>query len=207
MLRNILAGLAATTTVMLTACATTSFHSTWRNPTAEPLNFRGEKVAAFILSEEEAIRYGAEEALAREITAHGAVGVPAYTLVPKELVGNEEKVRELLEKAEVVGVVALRPVARKQALTPTLATYRDSPYYLPPFWGPGFWGWGWGGAYDGYLRLDTILVVETLVYSVAQNRLVWASQSQTTNPSAVGSFIHELSNTVGTEMEKQGLLG
>jgi hypothetical protein len=73
------------------------------------------------------------------------------------------------------------------------------------FWGPGFWGGGrgWGGAHDGY----TTLVLETLVYNLPQDKLVWASQSQTMNLSRVGSFIHELSNKVGTEMQKQGLLG
>jgi hypothetical protein len=50
-------------------------------------------------------------------------------------------------------------------------------------------------------------VVETLVYSLPQNALVWATQSETTNPSNIGPFIHELSKKVGTEMEKQGLLG
>ena len=39
------------------------------------------------------------------------------------------------------------------------------------------------------------------------NKLVWASQSRTTNPSKVGPVIHELSRKIGDEMEKQGLLG
>jgi hypothetical protein len=112
------------------------------------------------------------------------------------------------EEADVEGVVALRPRAWDKSLTADLGTYWGSPRYAS-FWGPGFWGWGWGwgGAHDGYLRVDTILVVETLVYSLPQGKLVWASQSQTMNPSQVGPFIHELSTKVGTEMEKQGLLG
>ena len=39
------------------------------------------------------------------------------------------------------------------------------------------------------------------------NKLVWASQSQTMNPSEVGPFIHELSRMVGAGMERQGVLG
>jgi len=49
--------------------------------------------AALVLSEEEPLRYAAEDALAREIRAHGAVGVPAYTLLPKGLVRDREKAR------------------------------------------------------------------------------------------------------------------
>jgi hypothetical protein len=194
--------------VTLLACATTTFHSTWKNPAAEPLNLRGKRVAALILSEEEALRFAAEDALAREITAHGGVGVPSYKLLPKGLVRDQEKARELLEKAAVEGVVALRPRAWDRSLTADLGTYWGSPRYAS-FWGPGFWGWGWGwgGVHDGYVRVDAILVVETLVYSLPQGKLVWASQSQTMNPSQVGPSIHELSTKVGTEMEKQSLLG
>ena len=97
----------------------------------------------------------------------------------------------------------MRQVAKEKELS---GSFWSNPGYSS-FWGPGLWGggWGWGGG-DGYLRTDTILVVETLVYSLPQNKLVWASQSQTLNPTQVGPFIHELSKTIGTEMEKQGLL-
>jgi hypothetical protein len=198
-------GLVATAGVTLMACASaSSFHSTWRNPSTEQLNLEGKKVAALVLSEDEAIRYRAEDALAREISAHGGVGVPAYTLVPKDLVHNKEKAREILEQANVEGVVAMRAVAWNKALLPNLGTHWGSPQ-SGSFWGPEFWSWS--GDYDGSLRLDTVLIVETLVYSLSQNKLVWASQSRTTNPSKLGPVIHELSRKIGAEMEKQGLLG
>jgi hypothetical protein len=197
--------LAAAAAVTLTACASTSsFHSTWRNPSVEPPNLKGMKVAALVLSDDEALRHGTEDALAREISARGGVGVPAYTLLPKDVVQNKERARELLEQAGVEGVVVIRAVAWNKALLPNLGTYWGSPHN-GSFWGPGFWGWD--GAHDGYPRLDTIVIVETLVYSLSQNKLVWASQSQTTNPSKVGPVIHELSKKIGTEMEEQGLLG
>jgi hypothetical protein len=192
--------LAATAAVTLAACATTSLQSTWKNPAAAPLNLKGKKVVALVVVDEEALRYAAEDQAAREITAHGAVGIPAYTLVPQAQIRDKERARAIFEKEGIEGVVVLRTIAKEKALT---GSFSGSPGY-GSFWGPGFWGGGgWG---DGYLRTDTILVVETLVYSLEQNKLVWASQSQTTNPTQVGSFIRELGKTIGTEMEKQGLL-
>jgi hypothetical protein len=193
--------LAATAAVTLAACATTSLQSTWKNPAAAPLNLKGKKVVALVVVDEEALRYAAEDQAAREITAHGAVGIPAYTLVPQAQIRDKERARAIFEKEGIDAVVVLRTIAKEKALT---GSFSGSPGY-GSFWGPGFWGGGgWG---DGYLRTDTILVVETLVYSLEQNQLVWASQSQTTNPTQVGSFIRELGKTIGTEMEKQGLLG
>jgi hypothetical protein len=192
--------LAATAAVTLAACATTSLQSTWKDPTAAPLNLKGKKVVALVVTDEEALRYPAEDEAAREITAHGGVGVPAYTLLPQAQIRNKERARAIFEKEGIEAVVVVRPVAKEKELS---GSFSSNPGYSS-FWGPGFWGGGWGG--DGYLRTDTILIVETLVYSLQQNKLVWASQSETMNPTQVGSFMRELSKTLGTEMEKQGLL-
>jgi hypothetical protein len=188
------------------ACASTSFVSSWRNPAAEPGSFKGQKVAALVVSKEEGVRYGAEDALARELTARGAVGIAAYSLIPKELVQDKDKAKEFMEKANVVGVVAMRVVGKDKEITQTPGTYWGGPAYAT-FWGGGYYGWGWGGVYDpGYLRTDTIVTVEILVYSLAQNKLVWAGQSETTNPSKVGPFVKELTAKAAAEMKKQGLI-
>jgi hypothetical protein len=188
------------------ACASTSFVSSWRNPAAEPGSFKGQKVAALVVSKEEGVRYGAEDALARELTARGAVGIAAYSLIPKELVQDKDKAKEFMEKANVVGVVAMRVVGKDKEITQTPGTYWGGPAYAT-FWGGGYYGWGWGGVYDpGDLRTDTIVTVEILVYSLPQNKLVWAGQSETTNPSKVGPFIKELTAKAAAEMKKQGLI-
>ena len=91
--------LVVTAAVAAAACASTSFNSTWRNPAAEPGNFQGQKVAALVMSTDQSVRFGAEDALARELTARGAVGIAAYSLIPKELTQDKEKAKEFLEKA------------------------------------------------------------------------------------------------------------
>ena len=206
MFRSTKAGLVALAALTAAACASTTFNSTWKAPGAGPLNFKGKKVVALVVSKEEGVRYGAEDALAREITKQGAVGMPAYGMVPKELTQDKEKAKAFLEKAGVVGVVAMRVVGKDQEISSSPATYYASPYYST-FWGGGFYGYGWSGVYDpGYVRTDTIVSVETLVYSLEQNKLVWAGRSETTNPEKVGPFIQELTAGAAKEMKKQGLI-
>jgi hypothetical protein len=206
MLRAATRTLLATAAVAAVACASTTFHSTWRNPAAEPGNFKGQKVCALIVSKEEGVRYGAEDALAHELTKRGAVGIAAYTLVPRELIQDKDKAREFLEKAGVKGVVAMRVVGKDKEITSSPGAYYATPYYSS-FWGPGYWGWSWGGVYSpGYIQTETKVIVETLVYSLPQNKLVWAGQSETTNPSKVGPFIQDLVSKAAAEMKKQGLI-
>jgi hypothetical protein len=202
-MRSALVTAAAATAV---ACASTSFNSTWKNPAAEPGNFKGKKVAALIVSKEEGVRYGAEDALARELTARGAVGIAAYSLIPKELIQDKDKAKEFLEKADVAGVVAMRVVGKDKEISSSPGGYWGGPAYAT-FWGAGYYGYGWGAVYSpSYIQTDTIVIVETLVYSLPQNKLVWAGQSETTNPSKVGPFIQELVRKAAAEMEKQGLI-
>ncbi len=195
----VLLALAATT-----ACATTSFNSTWKAPDAKPVVLSGQKVVAFVLTKNEASRRAAEDALAREITAGGAQGVPSYTLIAAAAAPDEAKAKAQIEGAGATGVVVMRPVDTSKEVVAT-STYMGPSY--GPYWG-GYYGYGWGGAWGGGVdvRTNTIVTVETLVYSIPQNKLIWAGQSNTTNPSKVDAFVRELATAARREMKKAGLL-
>jgi hypothetical protein len=206
MLRSTRQVLAVTAALAAAACASTSFVSTWKNPAAEPGNFQGQKVAALVMSTDQAVRFGAEDALARELTARGAVGISAYGLIPKELIQDKDKAKEFMEKANVAGVVAMRVLGKDKEITQSPGMYYAAPTYAS-FWGAGYYGFGWAGVYSpGYIQTDTIVTVEILVYSLKQDKLVWAGQSETTNPSKVGPFIKDLTAKAAAEMKKQGLI-
>ncbi len=192
--------------VMLSACATTSFVSTWKAPDAKALQLSGAKVAAVVMISNEAARRAAEDALAREITAHGAQGVAMYTIQPEARPNNEQAVRAAVEGAGVAGAVVMRPVGKEKEVVATPVAY-GGPMY-GGYWG-GYYGYGWGSpyAYGGTeIRTDTIVSIETLVYSLRQNKLVWAGQSRTTNPTGVDQLVKETSAAVALELQKQGLI-
>jgi hypothetical protein len=191
---------------MLSACATTGFVSTWKAPDAQPLQLSGAKVAAVVMIGNEAARRAAEDALAREITARGAQGVAMYTIQPEARPDNEQAVRAAVEGAGVAGAVVMRPVGKEKEVVATPVAY-GGPMY-GGYWG-GYYGYGWGSpyAYGGTeIRTDTIVSIETLVYSLRQNKLVWAGQSRTTNPTGVDQLVKETSTAVALELQKQGLI-
>ena len=57
------------------------------------------------------------------------------------------------------------------------------------------------------VRTDTVVTVETLVYSLKQHKLVWGGQSRTTNPNKVDDFVSEVAMTAAKELRKEGLIG
>jgi hypothetical protein len=75
------ASLAILAALSLSACSQ-GLVASWKAPNAAPFEMNGEKVAAAVLVEDESLGRAAEDALARELSGRGAVGIPMYTLHP-----------------------------------------------------------------------------------------------------------------------------
>ncbi len=189
--------------LVFSACASTPFVSSWRAPDAEPLQIVGAKVAAVAMMNQVASRRAAEDAIARELTARGAVGVPMYTIYPNESPSDEPAARAALEREGFTGLVVFRPVSTEHEIVST-PTYWGPGYSM--YWG-GYYGYGWGMPwYGAEVHTNTVVSVETLVYSLRQNMLVWGGQSTTTNPSSVDRLVRDTAEKVTKELERQGLL-
>jgi hypothetical protein len=196
-------GLAAVAALGYGGCASTPFVSSWRAPDAEPLQIEGAKVAAVAMMDQVASRRAAEDAIARELTARGAIGVPMYMIYADEDPTDEPAARAALEREGYTGLVVFRPVGTEQEIVATPA-YIDPAYSV--YWG-GYHGYGWGMPWYGpEIRTYSIVSVETLVYSLRQNKLVWGGQSTTRDPSSVDRWVHDTARKVVKELERQRLL-
>jgi hypothetical protein len=184
--------------------STTTFVSSWKSPTAQPLHMQGAKVAAVVLMSDLAARRAAEDKLASELTARGAQGVPMYSIMEQPNVEGEPIARDALEKAEVQGVVVMHPTGSQQQAK-TAAEYGQAPY--DTYWS-GYYAYGWASPYPSSPTpsYDTVVSVETLIYSLKQNQLVWAGTSKTTNPASVNDLIAELATATAGELSHLALL-
>jgi len=198
--------LPATLAVSILAAALLSadvkFTSAWRSSEAGTVSFAGKKVAALVISGDDSLRVPGEEALARELAARGLQSVATYRIAPKEELQSADRARPWFERSNVEGVVALRPV-RKDSRTSYNTEMWLNPYYSS-FW--GYYGYGWGNTFVfGSADRDTIVVVETTIYSVSQNRLLWAAVSESKNPGALHKVIEDIVKESVKELHKQGL--
>lgn len=196
--------LAAVAALGLSGCATTSFQSTWRNPEAQPVTIAGLKIAAVVMTRNAVNRHPAEAALAAEITKRGAIGIPSYTILKDENPADPAAAQKELVASGVDGIITMRVIARDRQTTYVPGQWTNDPHYHT--WA-GYWGHGWGQVYEaGYLQTDTFVSVETTVYSVVQNKLLWAGMSETINPSRADALVRELADRVAGQLEKEGLL-
>ena len=181
-------------------CSIMSFKSTWRDPTAQPVALRGQKVAAFVMTPNESTRRAGEDVLARELSARGVVGVPGYQLVGPQPAHDSEALRSKLEQAGMDGSVIMRIVDRRQEVN----YVPGGPSYASMY---GYWDYGWAMVgTPGYLQTDTIVSVETLVYAVKNDKLLWGGISETIDPINMDSFITSIAKATSKEMTKSGLI-
>ena len=188
--------------ISVSAHAGTKYKTTWRASEVGPQSFAGKKVAAVVISDDESLRMSSEEALVRELAARGVEGVPAYRIVPKEALRKAETARPFFERAGLEGVIVLRPVSvdREQTYTPDTWAM---PYY-GSLW--GYYGYGWGSVTSGgYITNTTVLTVETLIFSIAKDRLIWAGVSETEDPKNAQRVVADLVKSAAKELKKQGL--
>ncbi len=189
------------------ACSATSFTSTWKAPDAQPVQLKpGDKVVAFVMANSSSMRRAGEANLADELNARGLVGIPGYTLVAEGDVQDEAKAKAAIEASGAVAAVVMRPMGSEKEVSSTPGMYYGGAGY-GSFYGGGYYGHGWGGMYDpGQIRTDTYVSIETLVYDLRQNKLVWAGRTRTMNPSNVEGFIKELATAVGKELRSDGVI-
>jgi hypothetical protein len=199
--------------LLLAGCASTSFTSVWKAPDAQPLQFKaGDKVVAMVVADSTGLRRSGEANLADELDRRGLEGVPAYTLIRDSDIKDEAKARAAIEASGAVGVVLMRPMGKEQKVSSTPSMYYGASYYGSPYyggmWGGGYYGYGWGGGiYDpGTIRTDTYVSIETVIYDLRQNKLVWAGQTKTMNPEDVEGFVTELATAVSKELRESGLV-
>jgi hypothetical protein len=201
--------LAAGTLALLPAMALAGgpkFTSTWKAPEASTTTFAGKKIAALIISHDQDLRMAGEEALVRELAELGlAQGIATYRIIPREELADADKAKGWYERAGVEGIVSMRLVSADVRKTWTPSMWVSSSYST--LW--GYYPYGWGSAYavgPGTTREDTLAVIETLVFSVPADKLLWAGVTETTNPKDAATVIGSVVDATVKEMTKQGLL-
>jgi hypothetical protein len=193
----------STFALVITAAASlgaVKFTSTWGAPDAKGLSFKGQKVAALVISDDQSLRMSGEEALARELTSRGIQGVAAYRAIPREELKDPERAKAWFAKDQVAGVVTLRPVAQDKVKRYPPDIWA-TPYYST-FW--GYYPYGWSTTVViGSTATDTIIVVESLIYQVSTGKLMWAGVSEATNPKSLQSLVADIVKEAAKKIEKQ----
>jgi hypothetical protein len=175
----------------------TSVTQTWKAPmTPTPLM---RTIIVFGAHMDEANRRVLEDGFVAELGRHGVAARPSYILFPGDP-PSRDKAREVVRAAGFEGI-----------LVATMKNVRERETYVPGAYGGGFWssyyGAGWGLYSPGYVTTDEVVSFETTLWDTrAEDRLVWATFTETINPSSGQDFVRSLTKKVLEELEKGRLV-
>mgnify|MGYP001813985279 CR=1 FL=1 len=191
---------------VLSSCSSTSLVNRWSDP-----EYKGpalQKILVIGIIKDDIKRRSFEQEFANLITANDRTAVASYTLIPDlESADQKEEVLAAVEKvgADGVLVVTLQGVSKEQREVP------PSIDYVPTA------GFGYGGMYGyygmrhtavyspGYTVTDTIVRLDTKLFAVSSEKMIWAGKTESFNPSSSQAVISELEKLVITDMKKSGL--
>lgn len=180
----------------LAGCTSTTMQSSWKAPGATYTKEQFKKVMVVALFKDETSRRIAEDKIAaKNSTFHASY----MTLGPDQQNMDEAAFTAFVAKEGYDAVLTLH-----------LIDVQSTTSYVPGTYQGGYYGWYgmyYGGFYSpGYYTEDKNYIIETNVFSVAQNKLLWSGVTSTLNPVDMNRTIDEVWDAVIARMKREGFI-
>ncbi len=196
-------GLLLLVAALITSCATTQVNAIWKDPSYQS---RPARIMVIGVAKNPLNRRLFEDEFALQLKARGTEAIASYTVIPDRQQDDQAAIAAKVKELGADTVLITRLVGKKtvQVYVPGTA------YYPPPYYGtwPDYYGYGYRYIYSpGYIAESEYAVIETNLYETKNDKLVWATSSETvisdSDKSLIKSYIGIMVNT----MVEQGLLG
>lgn len=186
----------------LMACSpSTKLVKSWAAPGVSITKGSNNKVLVIGMVRDESGRRAVEDQLVKKM----ANAVPSYTLISSDKVQStsDADLAKIIKDGHFTHVLMM-----------VLADIQDETYYVPgttsmTYYG-GYYGYyGYGASMyttPGYYTTDKIYSVETTVYSVNPDELIWTGTTASVNPSSLQRTIDDVADVIAYDMKKSGFL-
>jgi len=181
--------------LLAAGCAPPEVKTAWRAPAAKPLRFT--KVLAVVAASDSGLRRSGETALCAQMQS--VTCTPSFQVLGDGPLPSRDAASADLTKAGFDAAVVMRPLGERQRQTYVPPTYSYANY--------GFYRTAYPMmASPGYVRSDRLMRVETSIYDLGTDQLLWVGTTETVNPSNVTGLIEDIAKAVAADMRSHGLL-
>jgi hypothetical protein len=176
---------------LMFACGpTTKLEKSWADPTFNLKPSPYKKVLVVAPLKDAASQRIAEDKIVKQIKA--GTGVQSYSYL-KPTDTDEKLLQAQLVKDGFDGIIVMH-----------LTDVEKSVSYNP---GTSYGGWyGYRTYTPGYYTEDKTFLVETNMYSVKDDKLMWSGTTSSLNPSSFEKSMDEIITAIKTELQKKGIL-
>jgi hypothetical protein len=193
------------TAIFLTACANTKISQSW----VEPGNKRSyDDILIIGIAQSEQNRRAYESHFVESLRAVGTEAEASYKLIKSNEQIDRDTVKKAIAGMDITAVLVTHMVAVDEE-----TIYRPTMDYMPMY-GGGYYG----GLYSyyphvnsyvsrpGYYTTHETYTLETNLYDVESEELVWSARSRTFSPESVQEVIVDLTKLLIDDLQEKNLL-
>jgi predicted SAM-dependent methyltransferase len=190
--------------MVLGSCAGSRLTATWSDPDFNDPDLLDE-VLVVGMFRDETIRRLYEDSLADHLRELSIQVTPSYRLRFSEIEPSSEGLRQAVKEAGATSVLMtryLRTNTKERYYPPTyFSTY---PHYRTMY---GYFPLAYSEVYQaGYTETVKTVVLESNLYSVQNENLVWSARSESINPVMTRSFVDELAQIIVDDLRTNNIL-
>jgi hypothetical protein len=188
----------------ISACSSTKLVSSWHDSDYDGPQFHNVLVIGMIKNDIKRRYY--EDELVKIIRAYGGQALTSYTLIPNlGSIDDKEKINAIVKQLSVDSVIitSLRSIDKEEYTIPARVDY-------VPTMGRGYYGY-YRSSYQtvyqpAYTVTDTVVRMESRVYSAKTDEMVWGGVTESLNPDSIDIIIQETAEVIRNDMHKHGLI-
>ena len=180
--------------------SSTHIEKSWRDPEVTVDMARLNKVLVMALLKNETNRRVAEDQL---VALLNGKGVASYNYFASGIPENkEDEIRQKLKDEGFDGAIVMRLIDVDKDVKYVPGSFNTFPVYYGRFW--GYYRNSWNNYYQpGYYENTKKYTVETNVYSLKRDKLIWSGLTSTVDPQNAEHLMHGVSSTIYKQMKKE----
>lgn len=177
--------------LMVSCAPATKLEKSWADPSLTPETIQAVKKVLVVAGlPDESSKRITEDKIVGQLK--NIQGIQSYTYLTAADT-DEKQVAEKLKKDGFDGIILLR-----------LKEVQKSTSYTP---GTSYGGWyGYRYASPGYYSENENFLVETNLYSLVSDKLLWSGTTSTLNPTSLDKTMDQIIATIRFELQKKGFL-
>ena len=204
--RTLLAASAlASLALAASAHAGTKLLDRWADAQYGKLKFKN--VLAIVATKDASLRRTAEDEICKNVVKTACTR--GYTVISEADAGDREKAIAKIKEGGFDGVILLRALGGDGGMTREAGAARPT-YYYSFYTYYGYWGASWGVPYiaanTSYTKAQTFITLETNIYDLASDKLVWAGSTQAKNPDSAREVVQDATKAVRKDLKAKGLV-